>query len=1011
MSKILNPTEEHYLKRELLRYQLNREFAALDDKYALRKFGYPFASEDPKNKESSMKRVLKHAKGTISPRSSSNRSSLDEDNVSSDGSQFQTEFPMLSYVLQRFIIPFPLLSKSLSSDEAFWQNKVQVFFEHFMELGFSDSYNREESTKRKRISTKLNKALLLLFNSGIGTSQEIEYYCEDKFMLEQNETKKSTAVEQFVMPSKENLQYLVTNEPIFIGGWDLNIVAVVHETTLFPDRNPAVKSLKTTPLSPKWLKNTFGMAPSPASLLSKLNIRDSGGSAKSTKNPHYFILKATKESKPKEHFYTAKTYEEFKLLSQSLKGEYPGKKVVRVPQRTKKSVQALSIYDSSSTPRGKGALNSPGDVSQEHLTGEAENEKNEGDDGCDGNDEDEEDDGDDEDTDVLEEFHDAREFKENTLICERMRTSLRQYLRTLCADSEIGSSLMLSKFLTTPSLKYESFSKEIRDDIAQRSAVDVRNLEIQVKFQKLALEKSLNLQESMKEFKTSLLRDEGYLLGLMQELKVKTRMRDLSPLLLSFVEWCKIYLSSTIYQIFLGNDSGYEFYNQVKKLHRLMPYAVMGQILKLTNPMAIMKAMIDLFMAQPFGSQSLLQTMFATILSDDLRNQEKVIQELEAKITEGSELNVEIVQCLKAVIFDNDDGQILDMQSAQEESETTESPISLVILLRKAESGSISHEAVGEVIESYAAWKSKQNANNDLHLSDMKDDGALFSRVKELLQLYVKERDKRLMKKLWQDPELSQLLKSIMALLYEPMVRIFKVARVDIALRNFEKFMNDLIKLIDGYLDGQLGASTRFNVVESINDLVTKHEDSFLEFIHDVYIHDSEGIFEGFVTWIVDVVKFLQQSKYGPADVRLDFDQLLQNSDIDVDLLIEQLDKVIEKKQIARRAYRKLLDRKREEDEAKVNRHATKVVEKKWKQLNSFVMPSNSETLGLQDGDLVDLDLDAADYENLFDGREKELEKEYQDLLNREVEEGEIMEFGIRVFEGELKKVLSLANF
>lgn len=999
MPRTLNPTEEHYLKRELLKYQLNREFAALDDQYALRKFGYPFTSQDPKAKESSMKRAMKHAKGTVSPRSSSNRSSSERKSVESlVSSQNETDFPMLSYVLQRFIIPFPLLSKDLSSDESFWQKKVQVFFEHFMELGFSDSYNREESTKRKRVSTKLNKALLLLFNSGIGTSQEVEYYGQDKFILEQNETKKSNAVEQFTMPSRENLQYLVTNEPIFIGGWDLNIIAVVHETDLFPERKKAPESPKSTPLSPRWMKSTFSMAPSPAALLSRLNIMDSGSSTKASKNPHYFILKASRESAPEKHYYTAKSYEDFKQLSHSLKRQFPGKKLARLPHRTKKSVQALSTTDVPSTPKEKIVSTFPVDASQSAPGGDISGTNSE------------ENLNDDEDTDAMEEFHDASEFRDSKLICERMRTSLRQYLRTLCADKEVASNSLFSKFLTTPSIKYETFSKEIQDDIYQRSLVDVRNLEIQVKFQKLALEKSLKLQESMKEFKTSLLRDEGYLLSLMQELKVKTSMRDLSPMLLSFVEWCKIYVSSTIYQMFLGNDSGYEFFNQIKRLHKLMPYAVMGQILKLTNPMGIMKAMIDLFMAQPFGSQSLLQTMFSTVLSDDLRNQEKVIQELEGKIIEGSAINAEIVKCLKAVIFENDNGEILDMQSIQEESETTQSPICLVILLRKAESGTISHEGVGDVIESYTAWKSQQNSHDDAHSTDLDNESALFSHIKELLQLYIRERDKKLMKKLWQDPELSQLLKSIMALLYEPMVRIFKVARVDIALRNFEKFMNDLIKLIDGFLDGQQGASTRFNVVESINDLVTKHEDSFLAFINDVYIHDTEGIFEGFITWIVDVVKFLQESKYGPADSRIDFDSLLQSSKIDVTLLIKQLDDVIEKKQIARKAYRKLLDKKRKDDEVKVNRHATKVLEKKWEQLNSFVMPSNMETLGLQDGDLVDLDLDAADYEALFDGHEADLEKEYHNLLNKEVEEGEIMKFGTEVFENELKNMLSPAH-
>lgn len=987
MPSKLNPTEEHYLKRELLKFQLNREFAALNDQYGLRNFGYPFTSEDPKAKSSSKRRALKQA---ISSKSSSNRSSLE---VPNDGKVSATDFPLLSFVLRELIIPFPLLAKDLAHDETFWQKKVQVFFEHFMEVGFSDSYSREESTKRKRISKKLNKAILLLFNSGIGTSQEVEYYNEDKFILENNETKKRTGVEQFTMPTRENLQFLVTNEPIFIGGWDVNVVAVVPEVALFPDRK-VVEPPKSTLLSPRWMKDTFSAAASPSALFSKLNIMDTGSSTKSSKVPHLFILKVSRESNPDETLYVAKSYADFKQLAHSLKTEYPGKKVTHLPHKSTHTVPAIASSEFPSTPKNKiiptfaeeMPVSDSGNADTDELTTSVDDA--------------------DDDTEDMEEYQDVREFKDGVLICERMRTSLRQYVRTLCADKEVAAGSILSAFLTDSPIDYNDFKMEILDDISQRSMVDVKNLENQVKFQTLALEKSLALQESMKEFKTSLLKDENYLLGLIQELKVKTKMSELSPLLLSFVEWCKIYLSSTIYQMFLGNDSGYEFYNQIRKLHRLMPYAVMGQILRLTNPMGMVKAMIDLFMAQPFGSQSLLQTMFSTVLSDDLRNQEKVIHELEARLLEKSEKSAEVIECLKAVIFDNEQKKYVDMESVQEESRTTTTPISLIILLRNAESGVISHEAAGEVIESYAIWKLKQNSPADLKEADFNDDGILFSYIRELLTLYIRERDKKLMKKLWQDPELSQLLKSIMTLLYEPMVRIFKVARVDNALRNFEKFMNDLLKLVDSALNGQMGASTAFNVVESINDLVTKHQDSFLEFIHDVYIHDTEGIFEGFITWIVKLVKFLQQSKYGPADKRINFDELLQDSNVDVSQLLKELDNVIEKKQVARKAYRKLLDKKRREEEFKVNRHASKVLEKKWEQLNSFVMPSNTETLGLQDGDLVDLDLDAADYENLFDGEESELEREYQSVLNREVEEKEIERFGAEVFKQKLENIL-----
>lgn len=1010
MTDPLNPTEEHYLKRELLKFQLNHEFAALNDQYALRKFGYPFSSSDPTapKAHTPIKGALKHAVTSISsPTLSSQRTSISDRSVESEIQGFNnTEFPMLSYVLKEFIMPFPLLSKESSMAEGFWQEKVQVFFEHFMSLGFSDSYDREESTKRRRISKKLNKAILLLFNSGIGTSQEAEYYEKDKFILQQTKAKKSTLLEEFAMPTRENLQYLLTKEPIFIGGWDINIVAVVTDVALFGKKKRSVAqtsvgNAKSSPLSPKWMKNTFGITASPAALFSKLTIMDASGSTKSSRNTHHFILKVTKESDPKNTFYCAKSYDDFKQLAHSLKTEFPGKQLARLPHKTKKSVSVVTSLDFfpesqvPSTPKEKiissFSSDSPSSASLP-VVDDLQKPK--------------EDLEDDEDTDDLEEFQDAADTKNSNLISERMRTSLRQYLRTLCSDKEVSLSANLSKFLTATTINPEKFSKEIQEDISHRKMVDVTNLENQVRFQKLALEKSLELQDAMKEFKTSLLKDENYLLGLVQEIKEKSKMKDLSPLLLSFVEWCKIYLSSTIYQIFLGNDSGYEFYTQVKRLHRLMPYSVMGQIMRFTNPMGIMKAMIELFMAQPFGSQSLLQTMFSTILSDDLKSQEKIIQELERKALQDAKLSLEVIQCLKNTVFKNEYGEIIDMESAHKESESTKMPISLVILLRNAETGKVSHEAVGEIIESYSAWKLQQKSTADLMVDDNESQGQYFSHIKELLQLYIRERDKRLMRKLWQDPELSQLLKSIMTLLYEPMVRIFKVARVDIALKNFERFMNDLIKLVDDVLNGQLGGSTQFSVVEGINDLVTKHQDSFLEFIHDVYNHDTEGIFEGFITWIVKVVKFLQQSKFGTDNERIDFNQLLRKSDVEINLFVKQLDNLIDKKQVARKTYRKLLDLKMKDEEKKMNGNATKVLESKWKELNSFVLPSNNGTFGLQDGELVDLDLDAADYDYLCNDDECVLEKEYQELLDEKVEDYEIEKFGKEVFEHELKKIL-----
>lgn len=1014
MSVVLTPTEEHYLKRELLKRQLNQEFQALNDPLALRKFGFPFSSEDPNKSAKSSKG--KSLKRIIPIGSSVHKNDGDgmDNYLNSD-----TQFPMLNYVLEEIVMPFPLLSKDLAMDEEFWQKKVQVFYEHFQSLGFSGSFDREEATKRKRIATKLNKAILLLFNSGIGASREIEYYKDDKFQLQDEKIKKSTKAGEISMPTRENLKNYVTSEPVWINSWDVNVIAAVPDSIIFGKSDSAkTRSVSisndpgvSTPRKekrgyPNWMKPKFYMSSGSSSFFSKLSISDSG--SKLSKNETFFLLRIKRESNSEKTIFTAKSYDDFKKLAHQLKNEFPGKKLPHLPQKTKKSISVMTQVDNTeSADMSKGkvpetqkekivesmGIDSPATPNMPAFPASESEASSVADDSA--------------STDIgdLDEFHDASDMKNNHLIGERMRTLLRQYLRSLCGDKEISCSLNFSNFLTCAPLDEDLFSNELLEDIKHRELVDVSNLENQVKFQKLALTKSVELQDAMKEFKTSLLKDDSYLLSLFGEFKVKTKVSELSPLLQSFVEWCKVYVSSTIYQVFLGDDGGYEFYTQVKRLHKLMPYSIMAQIMRFTNPMGIMKGMMDLFMAQPFGGQSLLQTMFSTVLADDLRGQEKTIHELEHRILNEADDAQDVIQCLKKCIFDNEDGKIVDMDRVHNEADSMMIPSCLVLLLKSTETGVITGSMVADVIESYTAWKSLKNLPQDQITPDLESDALYFSHVKELLQLYIRERDKRLMKKMWQDPELSQLLRSILTLIYEPMVRIFKVARVDIALKNFEKFMNDLVKLIDEIHNGKYGLSSQFNVVESISNLLTKHQDAFINFIHEVYIHDAEGIFEGFITWIVGIVRILQRSKFGGPEGRIDFNALLQKSAVDAALVKQEVAQVIKRKQEARAIYSELLEAKVLKEENSLQ-NTGKLLEKKWKQVSSLVMPSNGESFGINDGELVDLDLDASDYENLKHEDDIELERKYRKILEKQVDIHEIEKFGDETFASELKALL-----
>lgn len=66
-------------------------------------------------------------------------------------------------------------------------------------------------------------------------------------------------------------------------------------------------------------------------------------------------------------------------------------------------------------------------------------------------------------------------------------------------------------------------------------------------------------------------------------------------------------LAATIFQVFVAADNASDTLIQLKRIHGMMPYFMLKGILKISNPMAMIRGLLDLFLARPFGGQSLLQ--------------------------------------------------------------------------------------------------------------------------------------------------------------------------------------------------------------------------------------------------------------------------------------------------------------------------------------------------------------------------------------------------------------------
>lgn len=90
--------------------------------------------------------------------------------------------------------------------------------------------------------------------------------------------------------------------------------------------------------------------------------------------------------------------------------------------------------------------------------------------------------------------------------------------------------------------------------------------------------------------------------------------------------------AATIFQLFVASDTASDTLASLKRLHGLMPYFVLKGILKISNPMAMIRGVLDLFLARPFGGQSLIQRMFSSSLTEDLRMLDEDIEVVQDKI-------------------------------------------------------------------------------------------------------------------------------------------------------------------------------------------------------------------------------------------------------------------------------------------------------------------------------------------------------------------------------------------
>ena len=318
---------------------------------------------------------------------------------------------------------------------------------------------------------------------------------------------------------------------------------------------------------------------------------------------------------------------------------------------------------------------------------------------------------------------------------ERNRLTLRAYLRVLLQTQEIANSPMLQAFLTQETTTLNAAEEA---DAARREEMDrLREAETD-KFRLEVEGRVKELERHLRSFKDSLVQKDG-LSKVFATIRITKDYKDLPMDYQKVMEWARISLASTIYQLFLGSDNSSAIFAQFKRVNGIMPYFMMRQILKISNPVAMIRAGLDLFLARPFGSASLLQRMFSSGVEGEVKELKEDMLKVQEKIADDA-------MCERIKRFNNAPRDV--QKRYRDEAASEDLDILTVILRAREDYPPLSPQSFQRVHRAsirhkeYLDWVATLQNPDEEDEGPNNDDAWLFEDLHVLMRMQMRLRDK-----------------------------------------------------------------------------------------------------------------------------------------------------------------------------------------------------------------------------------------------------------------------------
>ncbi|KAI7865604.1 hypothetical protein BDF14DRAFT_1730026 [Spinellus fusiger] len=411
---------------------------------------------------------------------------------------------------------------------------------------------------------------------------------------------------------------------------------------------------------------------------------------------------------------------------------------------------------------------------------------------------------------------------------EKDRVLLRGFLRRVASEPDLAESTLVAEFLQKNPIQLTS--SELLE-AERRHAIDHRREEEEQQFRAHVDQKVADLNGLLALLKQQIVQPGG-LLSILDVIKKTDTLEALPEVLGKAFEWGRINFAFALHTQCVTSDRATENIAALKRIHSLLPYRAMAHLLKHSNPLTIVKGLLDLFLAQPFGGRSLFQRMMASNINEEAKEVDKEIAALEKEIDAPA-----LCQKIKNAVNTPTDMEMKETRPLQ----------SIIAVLQN------------NAIEPLLSSEDMQWINRTYTHKDVRH------RVRQMYALwvlYARRKEQDLVTLLVFQGTTGELMRELFAIFYQPLAQVYKAANIGESMQHMSAFIDDLLHGVD--------TAHELNVAHTMPlflQLVKRHEQHFYQFVHNVHANDTSHLFDDILGYVDHLFGFIARGMPGTLDL------------------------------------------------------------------------------------------------------------------------------------------------